>query len=181
MNTTSNSDIEQDVSIVLDGKPARVPRSRPLLADLRGFPLRDTLGQVLTRPTTVLEAINGRSGQRIPSLCHMDGLPPVGVCRLCMVAVGRQVGEEVNWDRKLQPACCLPIEDGIEIQTIHSPDEAVRERLRSAVRVLLGLLMTGHKTPCMPLDSAGRPSCELELLWQLHGSGAANPAWFLEE
>ena len=35
---------------------------------------------------TILAALR-REGIHVPTLCHMDGLPPSGACRLCVVEV----------------------------------------------------------------------------------------------
>ena len=77
------------------------------------------------RGTTVLEAARFL-GIPIPTLCHDDGLIPVGACRLCLVEV-------LNGARsKLLSACTLPAEDGLVVQT-HSA------RVERARRLLLEL------------------------------------------
>jgi len=35
---------------------------------------------------TLLQAIRG-AGLQVPTLCHLDGLTPVGACRHCLVAI----------------------------------------------------------------------------------------------
>ena len=48
---------------------------------------------------TVLAALR-RAGIQIPTLCHFEGLPPSGACRMCVV--------EVEGQRDLVPSCAFP-------------------------------------------------------------------------
>jgi len=48
---------------------------------------------------TILVAARG-VGIRIPTLCQVDALSPVGACRLCLVEIR-------NWNGRLVPACAL--------------------------------------------------------------------------
>jgi bidirectional [NiFe] hydrogenase diaphorase subunit len=57
---------------------------------------------------TVLEAASD-AGIRIPTLCHLDGIAPVGACRLCLV--------EVTGVNKLLPACVTKVTEGMEVRT----------------------------------------------------------------
>ena len=50
-------------------------------------------------------------GIEIPTLCHMDGLEPYGVCRMCIVQVKH--GKRA----KLVTSCNFPAAEGLEIQT----------------------------------------------------------------
>jgi len=45
----------------------------------------------------------------IPTLCHLEGLSPVGACRLCLV---EQIGSS-----KLLASCCTKVSEGMEILT----------------------------------------------------------------
>ena len=167
MTTAIHCDLQHDekrakrwtISITVDGEVREVDGIRPEL-NLRGFPICDREGRPRTRRTTVLEAVHaGVEEPIIPTLCHRPGLPPVGMCRLCMVAV-----EAGGRGRRLQPACCLAVEPGMEVHTLASPDPTIRERLRAFVTMLLNLLMADHPTPCMPLGAGGTTACELEAL-----------------
>lgn len=72
--------------------------------------------------TTVLEAARFL-GIPIPTLCHDDGLTPVGACRLCLVEV-------VAPNRRvLRASCCLPAEDGMVILTHSARVERARRLL----------------------------------------------------
>src|ERR1700739_4175183 len=45
----------------------------------------------------------------IPRLCELEGLSPVGACRLCLV--------ELKGSNKLLPACTTSVDEGMEITT----------------------------------------------------------------
>jgi bidirectional [NiFe] hydrogenase diaphorase subunit len=57
---------------------------------------------------TLLEAIR-TAGATVPTLCHLDGLTPVGACRLCLV--------ELEGSGKLQPACATAAAEGMAVLT----------------------------------------------------------------
>ncbi len=57
---------------------------------------------------TILQAARD-NGIDIPTLCQLDGVHPVGACRLCMV--------EVAGSGKLQAACVAPVVEGMEVKT----------------------------------------------------------------
>jgi NADH dehydrogenase/NADH:ubiquinone oxidoreductase subunit G len=157
---------DRSISISVDGEVREVEGRWPEV-ELRGFPVRDHEGRPRTRPTTVLEAVHaGVEESVIPTLCHRPGLPPVGMCRLCMVAVeeGGGRGRGGARGRRLQPACCLTVEPGMEIHTLASPDPTIRKQLHAAVTMLLNLLRADHPAPCMPPVAGGVPACELEAL-----------------
>jgi NADH dehydrogenase/NADH:ubiquinone oxidoreductase subunit G len=63
--------------------------------------------------TSVLEAALDY-GICIPHLCHLKGVSPVGVCRLCIVEVAS------GGRSKITTSCTLEAEEGLEIQA-HTP------------------------------------------------------------
>ena len=63
----------RQVALTIDGKDVRVPEG-----------------------TTILQACRAR-GIDTPTLCYLDTLTPVNVCRVCVV--------EVDGSRALVPAC----------------------------------------------------------------------------
>ena len=83
-------------------------------------------GQSLQVPegTTLLEACRGQ-GLSIPTLCYLENLTPVNVCRVCVV--------EVEGSRTLVPACSRRAEPGMVVQT-DSP------RVRLSRRMVLEFL-----------------------------------------
>jgi len=68
-----------------------------------------------------------RNGIEIPTLCHSDGLPGLGTCRLCIVEVieGKR--------RRVVTSCVFPITQEIEILTNS-------EKIRKMRKIILMLL-----------------------------------------
>ncbi len=83
--------------------------------------------------TTILEAAR-MVGVNIPTLCHIEGLPPSGACRMCVVEVEGMPG--------LAPSCSLPVSEGMKIQT-HSP------RVLLARKTIVELLLANHPDDCL--------------------------------
>jgi bidirectional [NiFe] hydrogenase diaphorase subunit len=83
----------------------------------------------------------------IPTLCQLDGLGPVGACRLCLV--------EVKGSNKLLPACLTRAQEGMEV-TVNSP------KLAEYRRTILELLFSERNHICSVCVSNGH--CELQWL-----------------
>ena len=77
--------------------------------------------------TTILTAA-GALGADIPSLCHVSGLPPDPVCRVCTVEV------ELDGRVTMQTACSRPVVEGM---VIHTRSERVLARRRVLLQMLL--------------------------------------------
>jgi len=92
---------------------------------------------------TILEVAR-ENGIDIPTLCYVDGLPPVGACRICVV--------EVEGSRTLVGSCHTPVTEGMVVHT-HS------EKVMETRRVLLELMLASHPDSCLVCDEANR--CEL--------------------
>ena len=73
---------------------------------------------------TIMDAAR-EAGVPIPKLCHLEGLHPVGSCRLCVV--------EVEGMNKLLPACVTEVWEGMEI---HTQTEKLQEYRRMAVELI---------------------------------------------
>jgi predicted molibdopterin-dependent oxidoreductase YjgC len=73
---------------------------------------------------TILEACR-EAGIETPTLCYLENLTPVNVCRICVV--------EVEGSRALVPACSRPVEPGMTIRTDS-------ERVRLSRRLVLEFL-----------------------------------------
>ena len=81
--------------------------------------------EVLARQgSTILDACR-RLGVDTPTLCQIDNLTPVNVCRVCVV--------ELDGSRVLVPACSRKVEEGMKIRTDS-------ERVRHSRRLVLELL-----------------------------------------
>src|SRR6266850_8333685 len=73
------------VDIIIDGRPMQVPEA-----------------------WTILEACRS-IGMDTPTLCYLENLTPVNVCRICVV--------EIKGARTLAPACSRKVEPGMDIRT----------------------------------------------------------------
>lgn len=73
---------------------------------------------------TVLHAVR-LAGAHLPTLCHWEGLPPYGACRLCTV--------EVSGGHSSRPqvvaACTYPAAEGLRVQTQARGAVAVRRMM----------------------------------------------------
>src|SRR5881396_599240 len=91
----------KQVDIQIDGQPVRVPETM-----------------------TILDACRS-AGVDTPTLCFLENLTPVNVCRICVV--------ELKGARTLAPACSRKVEQGMDIQTDS-------ERVRLARKMVLEFL-----------------------------------------
>src|SRR4249919_1277418 len=99
------------VELTIDGKPVQVPEG-----------------------TTLLEAC--RSQQiPTPTLCYLENLTPVNVCRVCVV--------ELEGSRTLVPACSRKAEPGMIVKTDS-------ERVRLSRRLVLELLSSSVDVSTAP-------------------------------
>jgi len=103
--------------------------------------------KVEANPGEMLLTTLRRTGIKVPTLCHIDGLNPTGACRLCCV--------EIEGRPNLQPSCATPVADGMKVQT-HSP-RAVRAR-----KTIVELILASHPDDCLYCIRNG--NCELQQL-----------------
>jgi len=106
----------------------RPPRRRPAAAaGTAGATVEVTIDGTARRVPegwTILEACRAQ-GIDIPTLCYLDTLTPVNVCRVCVV--------EMEGSRALVPACSRPVEPGM---TVRSDTERVRLSRRMVLEFL---------------------------------------------
>ncbi len=95
---------------------------------------------------TILSALN-RHGIHVPTLCHMEELPPTGACRMCVV--------EQEDTARLITACSHPVADGMVLST-HSP------KVLGARRMIVELLLSSHPDDCLYCSRSGK--CDLQQL-----------------
>ena len=83
-------------------------------------------GQAVTVPegATILEACRALSIDT-PTLCYLETLTPVNVCRACVV--------ELEGSRALVPSCSRPVEPGM---VVHTDSERVRRNRRLVLELL---------------------------------------------
>lgn len=97
--------------------------------------------------TETILSVARRHGIAIPTLCHFEGLTPVGSCRLCVV--------EIEGSHNVSTACTTPIREGMVIIT-QSP------QLIGYRRAIIELLMSERTHVCAVCVVNGR--CELQSL-----------------
>ncbi|MEJ5301372.1 MAG: formate dehydrogenase subunit alpha [Thermodesulforhabdaceae bacterium] len=99
---------------------------------------------------TILEVARA-NGIHIPTLCFLEGLLPIGACRLCIV--------EIDGYDQPQPSCVQVVTDGMNIRTD-------TDNLRQMRRDILKLLLLEHPLDCPICDKAGE--CTLQdLVYEL--------------
>lgn len=133
--------------------------------------------QVITVPEGMLVVDAARkAGVDIPVFCYHPKMEPVGMCRMCLVEVGRPVmdratGQPVlepdgtprlGFGPKLETACTTPVSEGMVIIT-SSP------KVKSAQRDVLEFLLTSHPLDCPVCDKGGE--CPLQNLTMRFGPG----------
>jgi iron-only hydrogenase group A len=100
---------------------------------------------------TILSALK-REGIHVPTLCHLEGLPPSGACRMCVV--------EMEGTGSFVTACSYPVTPGMKIQT-RSP------KVLEARRTIVELLLSNHPDDCLYCARSGK--CDLQNLSQSMG------------
>ncbi len=143
--------MSKQVTLTIDGKQITVPE---------GLVVADAAKMV---------------GIDIPVFCHHPKLEPVGMCRMCLVEIGRPVRDratgqfvmengapKIQFMPKLETACTNKVEEGMVIltQTAKATDGQ-----KSTVEFLL----TSHPLDCPICDKGGE--CPLQNLTMAHGPG----------
>jgi len=100
---------------------------------------------------TILATLR-RAGVHVPTLCHIEGLPPSGACRMCVVEVEGAPG--------LVPSCSFPVRDGMKVRT--DTPAVVQAR-----RTIVELLLANHPDDCLYCVRGG--NCDLQRLARTHG------------
>lgn len=93
-----------------------------------------------------------KNGFDIPHLCHMEGLSPVGACRLCLVRIKGSEG--------LVPSCCTEVKEGMDVIT---EDDEIKEFRR----ITLELLLASYEHNCLYCVKDG--TCEFREVIKEHG------------
>jgi NADH-quinone oxidoreductase subunit G len=115
------------------------------------------------------------AGIDIPVFCHHPKLEPVGMCRMCLVEIGRPMRDratgqivmendapKIQFLPKLETACTNKVEDGM---VVLSQSQKARDGQRGTVEFLL----TSHPLDCPVCDKGGE--CPLQNLTMAHGPG----------
>jgi len=119
--------------------------------------------QVTGRTGEFLIAAAERAGTFIPRFCYHPRMKPVGMCRMCLVEVAGPRGAT------LQPACYVPIAEGMEVVT----DSDAVQKAQDGV---LEFLLVNHPLDCPVCDKGGE--CPLQDQTLAYGPGETR---FVEE
>lgn len=112
------------ISFHLPPPPSRVPEPPPAPAPARVTLTIDETPVDVPQGATLLDACRA-AGRDVPTLCYLETLAPVNVCRVCVV--------ELEGARALVPACSRQAENGMVVRTNS-------ERVRLSRKVVLELL-----------------------------------------
>jgi NADH-quinone oxidoreductase subunit G len=133
-------------------------------------------GKQVTVPEGTLVADAAKTvGIDIPVFCHHPKLEPVGMCRMCLVEIGRPVRDratgqfvmengapKIQFMPKLETACTNRVEDGMVVLT-------QSEKATEGQKGTLEFLLTSHPLDCPICDKGGE--CPLQNLTMAHGPG----------
>jgi len=139
------------VTLTIDGKQATVPEG-----------------------TLVVDAAK-TVGIDIPVFCYHPKMEPVGMCRLCLVEIGRPVVDratgqvvmengqpKIQFLPKLETACTNKVEEGMVVLM-------QSEKAKASEDGVLEFLLTSHPLDCPVCDKGGE--CPLQDLTMAHGPG----------
>ncbi len=125
--------------------------------------------------TMIVDAAK-KIGIDIPVFCYHPKMDPVGMCRMCLVEIGRPMidratnqpvlDEEGNlklqYGPKLETACTTPVSEGMVVI-------GLSEKVRAARNDVLEFLLTSHPLDCPVCDKGGE--CPLQNLTLRFGPG----------
>lgn len=132
--------------------------------------------QVTVPAGTLLVDAAKQAGVYIPVFCYHPKLEPVGMCRMCLVEIGRprmdrQSGEMVvdedgqpiiEYGPNLETACTTPVGEGWVVR-------ASSDRARQGQAQIVEFLLTSHPLDCPVCDKGGE--CPLQELTMDFGAG----------
>ncbi|HLE26712.1 MAG TPA: NADH-quinone oxidoreductase subunit NuoG [Anaerolineales bacterium] len=127
------------------------------------------------KETLIVDAAK-RVHKDVPVFCYHPKLEPVGMCRMCLVEIGRvqrdrATGEIVRDDQgqprvafgpKLETACTTLVEEGMVVVGENSKVKEARDDV-------IEFLLTSHPLDCPICDKGGE--CPLQDLTMRHGPG----------
>lgn len=125
---------------------------------------------------TLLVDAAKQAGIDIPVFCYHPKMEPAGMCRMCLVEVGRlmrdrSTGEivrdqggspKINFTGNLETACTIPAEEGMVVK-------GMTEKVQKGRRDVLEFLLTSHPLDCPTCDKGGE--CSLQDLTMAYGPG----------
>jgi NADH-quinone oxidoreductase subunit G len=140
------------VNLTIDGKTVSVPEG-----------------------TLIVDAAK-KIGIDIPVFCYHPKMEPVGMCRMCLVDVGRPVIDrasgqpileadgslKIQFGPKLETACTTPVSEGMVVI-------GMSEKVVAARKDIIEFLLTSHPLDCPVCDKGGE--CPLQNLTMAWGPG----------
>lgn len=112
-------------------------------------------------------------GIDIPVFCYHPKMEPVGMCRQCMVEIGRPVidratgqpvlengAPKIAFGPKLETSCSTPVSEGMVVLS-------QSEKARASQKEILEFLLTSHPLDCPVCDKGGE--CPLQNLTMAYG------------
>jgi NADH-quinone oxidoreductase subunit G len=125
--------------------------------------------------TLIVDAAK-KYGIDIPVFCYHPKMEPVGMCRMCLVEIGRPMkdrstGEwvreadgsmKIQFGPKLETACTTPVSEGMVVR-------GLTDAVKAARKDVLEFLLTSHPLDCPICDKGGE--CPLQNLTMRHGPG----------
>src|SRR5512143_4188848 len=118
------------------------------------------------------------AGIDIPVFCYHPKMEPVGMCRMCLVEIGRPMidratgqpvletdgSPKIQFNPKLETACTTPVSNGMVVVGMSDKVKAGREDI-------LEFLLTSHPLDCPICDKGGE--CPLQNLTLGYGPGVS--------
>ncbi len=125
--------------------------------------------------TLIIDAAK-KAGIVIPVFCYHPKLEPVGMCRMCLVDIGRPAVDratgqpvlnedgspKISFGPKLDTACTTPISEGMVVW-------GATEKVMAARKDILEFLLTSHPLDCPVCDKGGE--CPLQNQTMAFGPG----------
>ncbi len=143
--------------------------SKQLTLTINGTPISAPEG-------TLIVNAGKMAGIDIPVFCYHPKMEPVGMCRMCLVEIGRPMMDrntgqplldeqgkpKLQFGPKLETACTTPISEGMVVLT-------QSEKAAAGQKSTLEFLLTSHPLDCPVCDKGGE--CPLQNLTMAHGPG----------
>jgi NADH-quinone oxidoreductase subunit G len=132
--------------------------------------------QVSVEPGTWVVDAAKRAGIDIPVFCYHPKMEPVGMCRMCLVEVGRPTVDratgqpvleadgspKIQFGTKLETGCTIAVSEGMVVR-------GYTDRVKEARDEVLEFLLTSHPLDCPICDKGGE--CPLQNLTMNFGPG----------
>ncbi len=158
------AELDEDVTLTIDGRKVTVKKAVPT-RDSQGNIQRDDDGSPVPRATTIFDAtseafvLKPGDPHPIPALCHKEHLPPVGVCRVCVVEAAEMTRRGLR--KKLVPSCVQRVTDGMVVNTINSQaDPEAAARVKASSQTVVELLLADHLPDSQRARAGQRTGCD---------------------